>query len=63
MDWKSRVEALIAAGVSVEDIASAMGVTVYAIREIRNGNTKSPRWESATALIELCKQHGIEAVA
>ena len=63
MDWKARIEALIAAGVSVEDIASTMGVTIYAIREIRNGNTKSPRYESAIALIELCKQHGIEDAA
>lgn len=63
MDWKSRIEALIAAEVSVEDIASTMGVTVYAIREIRNGNTKAPRYSSAIALIELCKRHGIVEAA
>lgn len=64
MNWKSRIEALLAVeGVTVETIATAMGVTVYAIREIRNGNTKSPRYESAAALLDLCKQYGIEDAA
>jgi len=63
MDWKARIEGLIALGITAEEIASDMGVTVYAIRELRNGNTKSPRYESATALIALCKKHGIEDAA
>lgn len=63
MDWKSRIEALTAASVSLDIIASAMGVTVNALREILAGRTKSPRYEAATKLLALCKEHGIEDAA
>ena len=63
MDWKARIEALIKLGLTVEEIASVMGVTVYAIRELRNGNTRSPRYNAATALIALCRRNGIEDAA
>ena len=53
MDWKSRIELLMAAGGTVEGIASHMGVTPNAVREILAERTKQPRANAAMRLLEL----------
>ncbi len=64
MDWKTRIEALLAIdGMTVDAIATEMGVTGNAVREILSGRTKAPRAAAALALLAFCKQHGIEAAA
>lgn len=64
MDWKSRIEALLAIdGITVDSIASEMGVTSNAVREVLSGRTKSPRADAALALIALCQRHGVNAAA
>lgn len=64
MDWKSRIEALLAIdGFTVDSVASAMGVTGNAVREILSGRTKAPRAEAALALFDLCRQHGVGEAA
>lgn len=60
MDWKPCIRSLEAANVSLDEIASAMGVTTNAIREILANRTKSPRASAAFKLMALCAQHGIE---
>lgn len=59
MDWKARVDRLIAKDVSLDDIANAMGVTPNAVREIRDARTKQPRANAALGLLALCQKHGI----
>lgn len=63
MDWKSRIEALMAAGMTVNEIAEAMGVTPNAVREILQERTKSPRAEAAFALLRLCDEKGVKDAA
>lgn len=63
MDWKARIEALLATGMTVDEIATAMGLTGNAIREVMSGRTKSPRADAALLLLALCDQRGIKAKA
>lgn len=63
MDWKSRIEALLAAGMTVNQVAEAMGVTANAVREILQERTKSPRADAAMALLQLCDEKGIKDAA
>ena len=60
MDWKPCIRSLAAANVSLDEIASAMGVTPNAIRELLADRTKSPRASAAFKLMALCQKHGIE---
>ena len=60
MDWKTRIRELVARDVSIDEIASVMGVTPNAVRELREGRTKEPRWSAGARLVSLCQQHGIE---
>lgn len=53
MDWKSHIEGLLDAGATVEQLASGMGVTPNAIREIRAGRTRSPRADAAFRLAAM----------
>ena len=53
MDWKTHIECLLSAGVSVSSIAERIGVTPNAVREILAGRTKSPRGNAALALAAL----------
>jgi transcriptional regulator with XRE-family HTH domain len=60
MDWKPCIRALEAADVPLDEIASAMGVTTNAIRELLSDRTKSPRAAAAFRLMALLQKHGIE---
>lgn len=53
MDWKSHIESLLSAGATVDQLATRMGVTANAIREIRAGRTKAPRASAAFLLAEI----------
>lgn len=53
MDWKSHIEVLLSAGATVEQLASGMGVTPNAVREIRAGRTRSPRADAAFKLADM----------
>ncbi|MBH1556236.1 helix-turn-helix transcriptional regulator [Stenotrophomonas maltophilia] len=53
MDWKSHIEVLLSAGATVEQLASGMGVTPNAVREIRAGRTRSPRADAAFRLADM----------
>ncbi|AWH21895.1 helix-turn-helix transcriptional regulator [Stenotrophomonas sp. ZAC14D2_NAIMI4_6] len=53
MDWKSHIEGLLGAGATVDQLASGMGVTPNAIREIRAGRTRSPRADAAFRLAAM----------
>lgn len=53
MDWKSHIEGLLGAGATVDQLASGMGVTSNAIREIRAGRTRSPRADAAFRLAAM----------
>ncbi|MBS0229668.1 MAG: hypothetical protein JSS52_00710 [Proteobacteria bacterium] len=59
MNWQSVINSLIGSGLSIDDIATEMGVTANAVREITAGRTKSPRYEAAMRLIALCKKKRI----
>lgn len=50
--WKDRINALVAAGESIDAIALAMGVTPNAVREIIAGRTASPRADAAMRLLQ-----------
>lgn len=53
MDWKSHIEGLLGAGATVDQLATGMGVTPNAIREIRAGRTRSPRADAAFRLAAM----------
>ena len=53
MDWKSHIEVLLSAGATIEQLASGMGVTPNAVREIRAGRTRSPRADAAFKLADM----------
>lgn len=53
MDWKSHIEGLLGAGATVDQLASGMGVTPNAVREIRAGRTRSPRADAAFRLAAM----------
>lgn len=53
MDWKSHIEGLLSAGATVEQLATGMGVTPNAVREILAGRTRSPRADAAFRLAAM----------
>lgn len=53
MDWKSHILLLLGAGATVDQVASGMGVTPNAVREIIAGRTKSPRADAAFRLAQM----------
>lgn len=57
MDWKSHIEGLLGAGATVDQLASGMGVTPNAVREILAGRTRSPRAEAAFKLVAMKAEH------
>lgn len=59
MEWKTCIQELIARNVSVGEIASAMGVTDNAVREVLSNRTKQPRANAAMKLLALCAKHGV----
>ncbi len=55
MDWKSHIEGLLSAGATVDQLATGMGVTPNAVREILAGRTRSPRADAAFKLAAMGK--------
>lgn len=53
MDWKTRIERLLAADVPLKSIADEMGVTPNAVREVIAERSKSPRADAAIRLLDL----------
>jgi len=53
MDWKKHIHALREAGMTLDQIAEAMGVSTSAIYELLAGRTKSPRADAAIRLLSL----------
>jgi len=53
MNWKKHIHALREAGMTLEQIAEAMGVSTSAIYELLAGRTKSPRADAAIRLLNL----------
>ena len=51
MDWKLRIEQLLADGSTVDQVARHMEVTPNAVREILAGRTKQPRANAAMKLL------------
>ncbi|ADV26989.1 hypothetical protein Psesu_1139 [Pseudoxanthomonas suwonensis 11-1] len=53
MEWKTRIQSLIDAGIQLDAIAARMEVTPNALREILAGRTKAPRAAAAFRLAAL----------
>lgn len=53
MDWKTHIEQLVGAGITLPQIADRIGVTPNALREILAGRTKAPRASAAFKLAAL----------
>lgn len=60
MNWQLCISSLLDKGLTIEEIAAAIGVTPSAIREVIAGRTKSPRAEAAMLLLDLCRAHGVD---
>ncbi|WP_315388715.1 hypothetical protein [uncultured Stenotrophomonas sp.] len=63
MDWKSQIQGLISAGATVDSIASGMGVTPNAVREVLAGRTKAPRADAAFRLARMVDAGPLVAIA
>lgn len=63
MDWKSQIQGLIGAGATVDSVASGMGVTPNAVREILAGRTKAPRADAAFRLARMVATEPAERTA
>ena len=59
MDWRLCISGLIYSGLTIDQIAAAIGVTPNAVREITAGRTKSPRANAAMRLMDLCRVQGV----
>ena len=59
MDWRLCISGLIDSGLTIDQIAAAIGVTPNAVREITAGRTKSPRANAAMRLMDLCRVQGV----
>lgn len=53
MDWKSAVLDLEAVGMTLTEIASAIGLSPQALSDIKQGRSKEPRGMCAVRLYEL----------
>lgn len=63
MNWKSHIEQLLGAGATVDQVASKIGVTPNAVREILAERTKSPRAAAAMKLAKLKPRHFVKKAA
>jgi len=55
--WQSKIVDLEAAKWSLTDIATAIGLSVQAASDIKQGRTKQPRGHAAVLLMELHRKH------
>lgn len=60
MDWKQLVADIKAAGMTQEQIACEIGISVGSLSELINGKIGEPKWSRGDALIalhqKLCQQ-------
>lgn len=60
MDWKQLVADIKAAGMTQEQIATEIGVSVGSLSELINGKIGEPKWSRGDALIvlhqKMCQQ-------
>ena len=59
MNWKNCITALLDTGLSVDEIATEIGVTGNAVREVVAGRTKQPRANAAIRLMGLAQKRGV----
>lgn len=56
MNWIEIMADLRNAGLSQDRIAKEIGITQASVSDIATGKTKTPRWETGTALLALHKR-------
>lgn len=56
MNWTEIIADLRNAGLSQDRIAKEIGITQASVSDIATGKTKTPRWETGTALLAMHKR-------
>ena len=56
MNWIELMADLRNAGLSQDRIAKEIGITQASVSDIATGKTKTPRWETGSALVALHKK-------